>query len=147
MIPGRYLDAVLKLKRTMGFSATPTQLAVAEFLRSGGYDRHLRRLRSAYRDQVQRMRYRVAQAFPEGTRVTRPQGGFVLWVEMPAGVDGMVLFERALQRGISIAPGTLFSPTQKYRRFIRLNAGMVWSDAVRSAVDTLGELVHELAAA
>ncbi len=146
VIPGRYLDAVLKLKRTMGFSATPTQLAVAEFLRSGGYDRHLRRLRSAYRDQVQRMRYRVAQAFPQGTRITRPQGGFVLWVELPAGVDGMELFERALRRGISIAPGTLFSPTQKYRRFIRLNAGMLWNDAVCAAVDTLGELVHELAA-
>jgi DNA-binding transcriptional MocR family regulator len=146
VIPGRYTDAVLKLKRTMGFSATPTQLAVAEFLRSGGYDRHLRRLRSAYRDQVQRMRYRVAQAFPEGTRITRPQGGFVLWVELPAGVDGMELFERALRRGISIAPGTLFSPTQKYRRFIRLNAGMLWNDAVCAAVDTLGELVHELAA-
>jgi DNA-binding transcriptional MocR family regulator len=146
VIPGRFTEAVLKHKRTMGFSATPTQLAVAEFLRNGGYDRHLRRLRSAYRDQVQRMRYHVGQVFPEGTRITRPQGGFVLWVELPPGVDSLELYEQALAQGVSIAPGTLFSPTQKYRRFIRLNAGMVWSDAVRDAVDTLGELVHALAA-
>jgi len=146
VIPGRFSEAVLKNKRTMGFSATPTQLAVAEFLRSGGYDRHLRRLRTAYRDQVQRMRYHVAQVFPEGTRITRPQGGFVLWIELPLGVDSLELHELALQQGVSIAPGTLFSPTQKYRRFIRLNAGMVWSDEVRGAVDTLGEIVHELAA-
>jgi DNA-binding transcriptional MocR family regulator len=146
VIPGRFTGAVLKIKRTMGFSATPTQLAVAEFLRSGGYDRHLRRLRAAYRDQVQRMRDHVAQVFPAGTRITRPQGGFVLWVELPPGVDSMVLFEQALAAGVSIAPGTLFSPTQKYRRFIRLNAGMVWSEPLRAAVDTLGRLVHALAA-
>lgn len=146
VIPGRFTGAVLKIKRTMGFSATPTQLAVAEFLRSGGYDRHLRRLRAAYRDQVQRMRDHIAQVFPAGTRITRPQGGFVLWVELPPGVDSMELFEQALAAGVSIAPGTLFSPTQKYRRFIRLNAGMVWSDPLRAAVDTLGRLVHALAA-
>jgi DNA-binding transcriptional MocR family regulator len=146
VIPGRFAAAVLKIKRSMGFSATPTQLAVAEFLRSGGYDRHLRRLRAAYRDQVQRMRDHIAQVFPAGTRITRPQGGFVLWVELPPGVDSMELFEQALAAGVSIAPGTLFSPTQKYRRFIRLNAGMVWSDPLRAAVDTLGRLVHALAA-
>lgn len=146
VIAGRFTDAVLKIKRTMGFSATPTQLAVAEFLRSGGYDRHLRRLRTAYRDQVQRMRDHVAQVFPVGTRITRPQGGFVLWVELPPGVDSMELHEQALRAGVSIAPGTLFSPTQKFRRFIRLNAGMVWNDTLRAAVDTLGGLVHALVA-
>ena len=69
-----------------------------------------------------------------------------MWLELPQNVDAEKLFDDAIAAGISIAPGTLFSPTQKYRRFIRLNAGMLWSDAVRSAVDTLGELVHELAA-
>lgn len=145
VLPGRFTGEVLKLKRTMGFSATPTQLAVAEFLRSGSYDRHLRRLRAAYRDQVERMRFEVAQTFPDGTRVSRPQGGFVLWVELPAGVDSMELLDRALAQGVSVAPGTLFSPTQRFRRCIRLNAGMLWNDEVRDAVGRVGALARELA--
>ncbi len=37
----------------------------------------------------------IGQYFPAGTRVTRPAGGFSLWLELPGDVDTMVLYDHA----------------------------------------------------
>jgi DNA-binding transcriptional MocR family regulator len=121
--------------------ATPTapQLAVAEFLANGGYDHHLRRVRRVYADKVAGMAQAIGRYFPDGTRVTRPAGGFVLWVECPPYVDALVLYEQALRAGMTIAPGPIFSAKQKYGNFIRLNAAF-WSAEVEPALAELGRL-------
>src|SRR5207248_1461881 len=102
--PGRYQDRVERLKFAHNI-ASPTlpQMAVAEFLASGGYDRHLRRLRVTLRSQVDRVREAIAGSFPAGTRVSAPAGGFVVWVELPPGADAFELQARAYAKGIAIA--------------------------------------------
>ncbi len=139
---GRYHSAVSRMKMvsTLG-SPTVPQLAAAEFLRDGGYDRHLRRMRRVYRDRVRRMSEAVHAAFPEGTRLSRPLGGQFLWIEMPEPADAMDVFEAAWDAGIAVAPGSMFSPSGGYRRSLRLNCSVPWSDAVVQAVHTLGTLV------
>ena len=138
--PGRFGDAILRLKTLANFAnPTPTQLAIADFLANGGYDRHLRKFRRALANNVAMVTQAVSLSFPEGTRVTRPSGGFVIWAELPGSCDGLEVYERALKAGITIAPGPLFSAKGAYRNFIRLNAGS-WSDRVRQAVVTLGKL-------
>jgi DNA-binding transcriptional MocR family regulator len=140
--PGRFQSQVERFKVLSNVATTtPTQLAVAEFLANGGYDHHLRKIRKAYRRQTILMAQAVARYFPEGTRVTRPSGGYVLWVELPEYVDSLKLYERALEACITIAPGPIFSAKQKYRHCIRLNAGF-WSDAIEQAVATLGKLAE-----
>ncbi len=128
-------------------SASPsvTQLAVCTMLESGRYDRHLRGMRQSMAQAVHRMADRLCQHFPEKTCITRPRGGFVIWVELPSGVDANVLAQRALEKGISIAPGPLFSATQKYRNHIRLSCAVLWNDRVEKAIQVLGQLVKELA--
>jgi|RhiMetdeSRZDD1v2_1073273.scaffolds.fasta_scaffold65127_2 DNA-binding transcriptional MocR family regulator len=144
--PGRFRVAVerLKMVNTMGNPVLP-QMMIAEFLQSGGYDHHLRKLRRAYANQVQLMSQAISRSFPEGTKVTRPLGGFVLWVELPASVDSLQLHREALARNISIAPGPIFSANQNYRNFMRLNCGGLWSDRIEQAVAALGQLVTKLA--
>jgi DNA-binding transcriptional MocR family regulator len=145
--PGRYREQVLRLKGVFSLaSASPTQLAVAEFLTSGGYDRHLRALRRTYAAQLGHVRSAIARWFPEGTRVTRPEGGFVLWVELPPEVDGLALHRDALRKGIAVAPGMLFTTGDRYRNCIRVS-GAFWSDRIRDAVRTLGGLACALARA
>ncbi|MET0402593.1 MAG: PLP-dependent aminotransferase family protein, partial [Cystobacter sp.] len=143
--PGRYRDKVelLKYAHTV---ATPTlpSLAIAEFLRGGGYDRHLRTLRRQLASQVQRMTEGVGEHFPEGTCVTRPEGGSLLWVELPRGVDSLELHTRALAAGIGIIPGPLFSAQKRYGHFIRLNCGFPWSPRLDGALATLGSLTRAL---
>lgn len=144
VLPGRYQKTIERLKFSTSIAtATPTQMAVATYLATSGFDRHLRALRRTYRELVARVSGAVAERFPPGTRVTRPQGGHVLWVELPPRVDALRLHRQAVQAGISIAPGPLFSPTQRYRNFIRLNCAVPWSIGVENALETLGSMVAE----
>lgn len=114
--PGRYHREVERLKKVLNLAtASPTQLAIAEFLTSGGYDRHLRTIRRAYAERVAQLRAAVLRHFPAGTRVTRPDGGYVVWVEMPRQFDSFRLYEQALEAGIGIAPGMLFTNGDDYR--------------------------------
>ena len=141
--PGRYRLQVEKLKFSSSVAtATPTQMALAAFLADGGFDRTLRRLRREYRDLSARMASMVAQCFPAGTRVSRPEGGHVLWVEMPAAVDSVLLHERGIERGVSVAPGILFSASGRYRNCVRLNCALPWDERLEAALRTLGELAH-----
>ena len=143
--PGRFLKAVEHQKYiTSVATPTPTQMAVAAYLKGGAYDRHLRRLRSTYCGLVARMSASVAEYFPSGTRITRPRGGHVLWVEMPDGVDSMAMYQLAIQRGISFAPGPMFSASREFSNFMRLNCAVPWSDAVDAAIRTLGDLAREM---
>lgn len=137
---GRYREEVERLKRSFNLATcSPTQLAIAEFLTNGGYDRHLRSIRRACAERVAQLREAVGLHFPLGTRVTRPEGGYVLWVEMPQEIDSFRLYEEALQAGIGIAPGMLFTTGDKFRNCIRLNAAF-WSPSIERAVEVLGRL-------
>jgi DNA-binding transcriptional MocR family regulator len=138
--PGRFQAQVERFKVLSNIATTtPTQSAVAEFLANGGYDHYLRKIRKTYQRQTTLMAQAVVRYFPDDTRVTRPAGGHVLWVEFPEHVDSLKLYESALAAGITIAPGPIFSAKQKYRNCIRLNAGY-WSDAIEQAVAILGRL-------
>jgi DNA-binding transcriptional MocR family regulator len=112
---------------------------------NGGYDHHLRRLRAAFATQVQRTSEAVAEHFPAGCRITQPAGGFVLWVEMPAAVDAVRLFELARDACIAVAPGPMFTNTGRFRNFMRLNCGNVWSSQIERAIMRLGEICRRLA--
>lgn len=139
---GRWHDQIVRLKYGASL-ACPTLpgMAVAEFLASGGYDRHLRRLRAAVAGNVERYREAIATQFPEGTRVSAPRGGFVLWVELPPGKDALELHEQALRRRIVVAPGPLFSARQRFANFVRISAGTPWSDRVADGIRTLARLL------
>jgi DNA-binding transcriptional MocR family regulator len=138
IVPGRYQRKVEGLKALFNVAtASPTQLAVAEFLTNGGYDHHLRTIRRTYARQVRHMRDAVLRHFPAGSNVTQPEGGFILWVELPEQVDSYRLYEEALKRGISIAPGSLFALDDRFRNYIRLNAAF-WSEEIEAALETVG---------
>ncbi len=145
MAAGRWQAAVAALKRvtTLSGAGLPV-LAVAEFLKNGCYDRYLRSIRQTYHHQVERMRESIAESFPEGIRLSRPQGGYVLWCELPAGVDAMQLARDARAAGTSIAPGPLFSPDGGFKNFIRINCGFPWTPRIERSVNVLGHLVRRM---
>lgn len=144
-IPGRYQAQVEHLKYISSLAApTLQELVLAEFLARGGYERHLRGMRSAYAQNAKRMVQAVAHFFPEGTRVTQPSGGFLSWVEFSPRLDALELHRRALDVGISIAPGPLFSAKQKYRNFARLTFALPWDERTEQAFVTLGRIAREL---
>ncbi|MFT4045658.1 MAG: PLP-dependent aminotransferase family protein [Solimonas sp.] len=127
-------------------SASLPQLIASRYLDTGGYERHLRGLRAQLARSIARVSEAVLQVFPAGTSVSRPQGGFVLWIELPRNVDSVEMFRHAARADIAIRPGTLFSATAQYAHHIRLNCAMPWSDAVAQGIATLGRIACTLAA-
>ena len=142
---GRFATEVMRQKTLASGATNPiTQNVLARFLETGAYDRSLRTLRRAYRQQVERTADAVSRYFPEGTRITRPQGGVVLWLELPGRVDTNVLFERAAEENIAFVPGDLFSASGLYRNCLRLNCGNPWTPAIEAGVRRLGEMATEM---
>jgi len=143
--PGRWRDRVRMLKfMSSGGQNELVELAVAELIESGGYERSLRQLRRRFESQVDAARGIIADSFPRGTRVTRPSGAYIVWVEMPKGCDSVALFERLLERGITIAPGPMFSASQRYRNCMRLSIGQAWAEKHEQALREVGRLAQHL---
>ncbi|ARP91154.1 2-aminoadipate aminotransferase [Bordetella genomosp. 9] len=142
MIGGRWKArlAMLKYVQSRPNGATP-QVAVAEVLQSKGYDRHLMRLRRRLRTQREGMARAIAEHFPRGTRLSVPRGGMLLWVELPDGRASKDVFETALAAGIRVAPGRMFSNTDRYDHFLRVSCAHPMSPEVHAAVRTLGRIV------
>ena len=133
---------VLKSITSLATSSLP-QLAVNDLLESGFYERYVRRMRVRLEDQVTRYSNAIVELFPEGTRMSKPAGGSILWLQLPDKTDGTKLYHRALRAGISIIPGEVFSASGKHRAFIRISCGTPWSPRIERALATLGQFARE----
>jgi DNA-binding transcriptional MocR family regulator len=142
LIADRGRAEMLSRKYTVSIAnSSITQMAVIEFLANGGYDRHLRNLRRRLQIHVMRMRNELAKTFPTGTRISEPQGGFVLWVELPGNVDVNKILERSLAQGISFLPGSLFTATGKYQNCMRISCGNSWTSEIQAGISRLAKTV------
>ncbi|RQR59675.1 PLP-dependent aminotransferase family protein [Burkholderia sp. Bp9125] len=138
---GRYVQQIRQAKCVAAPAAdVPAQLAISHYLQDGGYDRFLRKLRRNLAAHQAQMLAAVRAYFPQGTEVIAPRGGYFLWIELPPRVDALRLFGAAMENGISLAPGPIFSASGGFRRYVRLNYGRPWTPAVEHAMQTIGAL-------
>jgi DNA-binding transcriptional MocR family regulator len=145
--PGRYLEQVLHMKYIgTGSTAPQPQLAITDFLKSGHYEPHLRRMRSQYQRSRDQMIDWVMRYFPEGTRASRPQGGFLLWIELAEGFDTLRLNRALLSEGVQVAVGSIFSASGKYRNCLRMNYAPKPTPEIEDAVRKVGAAIIRLQA-
>lgn len=143
-IPGKFKDDVIRLKRMHTVSTNSlAQAAVANFLSNGRFELHLRHLRKALHTQSLRYIQAVCEHFPADTLITRPQGGFTLWIEMNKKINAYKLHKRALKHNIGIAPGQIFSSQGRFENCFRLSYGEPWSPRIEEGIKTLGRIMHE----
>lgn len=141
LVPGRHLEEIRRLKGIQApWNGTLSELVVAGFLDAGGYDRHLRRIRGLYAQQCGQVRDAVLEHFPDTARVNQPAGGFVLWVEMPLGFDARAFATAALEKGIGISPGPIFSASGGLNHCFRLSCGFAFGSRTLEAISKLGKL-------
>jgi DNA-binding transcriptional MocR family regulator len=143
--PGKHYDAIKRLKLYHSITnASPEQAAIATFLATGRYEHHLRTLRHTLHSNCLQYIRTISEYFPEGTKVTHPQGGFILWLELDKRIDTHELYQRAMKHRISIAPGAMFSMQDKYYHCMRLTYGMPWTPNLEGALKKLGGMVKEM---
>ena len=142
ILAGQYQEQVTYQKFLDNISTSiHPQLMLAEFLSKGGYRRCVRNSARIYRQRMEQLRRWVSDVFPQGTRITNPAGGFLLWVELPKKYDCLELYRKALDKKIAITPGILFSAQAQYKNHIRLSCGAVDGEQVRSSIMTLAKLI------
>lgn len=144
-IPGKFTEDVKQIKRISDISSPSlTQVAMAHFLGNGRYEYHLKNLRKALHTQYLKYTQAIIQYFPEGTKLSRPQGGFVLWVELPGKVNASKLRLEAMKHHISVVPGKIFSVRCNYHNFIRISFGKPWNEDMDYGLMMLGKIVKKM---
>lgn len=143
--PGRFLRNVLYQKLTTSLATSlPAQLGIARYLERGSHERHLRELRLTLRKNRDQYIDSISQFFPAGSKVSRPSGGYLLWVELPEGIDALTVHRKAMEAGISIAPGPMFSASKGFGSCIRINYGHPLTTRVEAALQKIGRAALRL---
>ena len=144
-LPGKFLEEVKQIKRMHNISSpTITQAAMAYFLSNGRYEYHLKNLRKALHTQSMRYIQGIMKYFPDDTKISRPSGGFVLWLELNKKINAFKLRSEAMKHNISVVPGKIFSTSCNYTNFIRISFGKPWDDDADYGLMMLGRLIKKM---
>ncbi|WP_126972642.1 aminotransferase-like domain-containing protein [Gynurincola endophyticus] len=138
----QYFEQILKIKysdqiATVGLGEN----AIGEFILSGKYEKHLKQLRMHFQNNYHQLVEAIYKHFPEGTKLSQPQGGISLWVSLPEHINTGHLFEKALKQKIAFTPGRIFSLQHQYENCMRFNLGLEFDSTVEKAIRTIGNLI------
>ncbi|MFG4004038.1 aminotransferase-like domain-containing protein [Flavobacterium aquidurense] len=140
--PGKFKDKIIRQKMAQTVCMPSLyQEVIADFLEHGRYDHHLRTLRSTLYTNSLNFQRTIEDHFPENTKISQPQGGSFLWLELDKSIDTAVLYDKAIQQKIGFAPGRIFTQHDQYNNCMRLNFGLEWKEKVELDLKRLGQLV------
>jgi len=144
-MPGKFLEQVKQIKRIHNISSpTLTQAAMAHYLQHGRYEYHLKNMRKSLHTQCLRYLQAIIDYFPPDTKVSRPHGGFILWVQLNKKVNTFQLRIEAMKHHISIVPGKIFSASCNYNNCIRISFGKPWDENADYGLMMLGKLIKKM---
>ncbi|MDR6462252.1 PLP-dependent aminotransferase family protein [Chryseobacterium sediminis] len=142
---GRFSEQVVRLKAVTNVAtASIVQSSLLQLLKTGAYDRHLRKLRPELHRLMLLTIQTIEKYFPPDIRISRPEGGLVVWIELPAHIDAFELQKKAIDQFVNFAPGSLFSNNGDYRNYIRISCNNVWNDKVENALKRLGSIIKSM---
>ena len=145
VVSGKHRSAIERSKYAMNICAASLgQVVISEFLNNGGYDHYLRRVRKIHEANVRQVSDAVCRHFPAGTKMTRPLGGFVIWVELPNEINTLTLYAKSIANGVMFTPGMLFSAHDQYRNFLRISCSR-WDPTIERGIATIGRLANSMA--
>lgn len=133
------------LKRAMDIACPPLMQGIALALfRSGEYDVHVQKVREHYRQRRDVALDALNRYMPEGVSWTVPQGGFQMWVELPAGYSSIALFLLAIERGVAFIPGPLQDLNHRFMNAFRFCYGSVEPAQITEGIELLADAVNEI---
>jgi DNA-binding transcriptional MocR family regulator len=142
---GKYQQEIERLKFAANISTNGLlQDAIGRFLESGNYPLHIKKLKEFARSQVLKYRNAINDYFPEGTKISIPAGGYSLWIELPEQVNALNLQRDALKHGIGFCPGQIFSASNHFQNYMRINCCPLWSTKIHDSIELLGKLAQAL---
>lgn len=138
--PGKFLS---RYKSQYEGVATLIQIAIADFISTGAYNRHLKRTRQRLAEnKLDYTRY-LAERLPFESKITQPDGGLVLWIQVN-NLNGEKLKEAAYKENLDIRVGNVFTESNRYSDCIRINIGYRLNHNIEALLDKLIILVTNI---
>jgi len=116
------------------------QSGLSSFLAEGHFERHLNQYRKVLLKQRDQLINGIKENWQVQTNFTVPDGGLAIWIELPKGVDTFALYHQAIEEGIVLTPGRLFTSADKFSNYLRLSFAHPMTGHRLSALKRLGEL-------
>ncbi|QNL52306.1 PLP-dependent aminotransferase family protein [Olivibacter sp. SDN3] len=140
--PGRFKDKIMRHKLLQTISAPILyEEVIADFMEHGRYEHHLRNFRNRLYANCLHFQRAIEEYFPDNTKISQPQGGFVLWLELDERIDTAKLYDTAIRKNISFAPGRMFTLQERYHNCMRLSFALEWNDKLENDLKRLGRIV------
>lgn len=142
--PGRYIEKFKHMKYVSTACGSILQpRAIAEFIAKGHYNRHIKTMRAQYLRNRDYLIELVTQFLPKDIRMSYPQGGYLLWIALPEAVNTDDISRELAPYHCSIAPGSLFTASQKFRHCLRLNYAQEINQEFRNAIEITGKIIND----
>ena len=144
ILGGNYTHRLAETRFMGNASTNPlTEAGMADFMERGEYIRHLRKVRNFSETNLKIYTHAVLKYFPEGTRVSRPTGGLLFWVEFPEKIDASKVHKEALAKNILILPGQAFTLTPQFKNCVSISFAHIWSPAMEKTLELIGDLAKK----
>lgn len=141
--PRRIADAGATMKRLMDVTTSPLlQAGLAQFLSEGSYDRHLRNAVRVVQERLDAAQKALAAHLPPGSHCSAPEGGYLLWVRLPDGIDSNALLVEAKRAGVVYAPGQIFFPDEQPSSACRLSLAQATPAQIERGIRILGQVAR-----
>ena len=142
--PAPILARVLLAKQAADLCGSAFAQSVAEHYMTGTlWRRVLADLAAAYGERRDAMLAALAEHFPGDVRWTHPEGGFFVWVTLPAHLDTRALLAEAVERGVTFVPGTDFYPDGRGANSLRLAFCYESPEQIAEGVRRLAEVLED----
>jgi 2-aminoadipate transaminase len=120
------------------------QCLVYEYVRSGGYSKHISLLRKTYRHRRDCMISALETYFPETVTWNRPGGGMFLWLTLREGSDAEDILKHCLEQDVAFVPGQVFFPDASGRNTLRLNFSNAAPNTIQEGIRRMGQVLKRL---
>ena len=134
--------AVLSRGRTDSLRNTYTAALAEWYITTGQHRDHIAELCEIYAAKCGHMLKALAREMPEGVSWTSPNGGFFIWLTLPAGVDALELQPVAQQNLVDYIPGTSFYSDGSGRDALRLSFSAVSEEQIDTGIARLAHVIR-----
>ncbi|WP_417594849.1 PLP-dependent aminotransferase family protein [Oceanospirillum sp.] len=141
-LPGQFFTGYERRHGVNHFGiSTPVQAGLADFINTGQYRRHLNRARIQLQKNLKDYREYLLAHLPEGSAVSQPTGGMVLWLQIP-GLNSQSLWQQAIKEGLDLRIGPAFTTLDYYQDYVRINAGWPLDEQIEALLARFVGLIH-----
>jgi 2-aminoadipate transaminase len=142
--PKPILARVLLAKQAADLCGSAFSQSIAEHYMAGtGWRRVLADLVATYGERRDAMLAALTEHFPGDVTWTHPEGGFFVWVTLPAHLDTKALLAEAVERGVTFVPGSDFYPDGRGANCLRLAFCYETPEQIAEGVRRIAEVLED----